>query len=33
MWYELATKLNMVILNGNEDQPVWKWTAKQKVLT
>jgi hypothetical protein len=27
IWYELAAKLNMVTLNGNENKLVWKWTA------
>jgi hypothetical protein len=26
-WYELAAKLNNVILNENKDKVAWKWTA------
>jgi hypothetical protein len=30
MWYELARRLNMVVLTMDEDKPVWKWIANKK---
>jgi hypothetical protein len=30
MWYELARRLNRVVLTMDEDKPVWKWTADKK---
>jgi hypothetical protein len=30
VWYELARKLNMVVLNGDDDKLVWKWTPNKK---
>jgi hypothetical protein len=29
-WYELASKLNNVILSDDRDVPVWKWTKSKK---
>jgi hypothetical protein len=30
VWYEMARKLNRVVLNGSDDKPVWKWTSTKK---
>jgi hypothetical protein len=29
-WYELATKLNLVRLNENNDRPIWRWTTNKQ---
>jgi hypothetical protein len=29
-WYDLAVKLNNVVLNDEKDVPLWRWTASKK---